>query len=248
VNGFSNLGALVFSPDGRWLAAGYGGVFNYSVDAPQKVVVFDVAQRKAHRTFATPTQVSAVAFSADGKLMAAAGHNGTVWLWDTSTWDEIAYWQGPAGTEYGSILFLSGGQVGEAGRLGDLLATGSRAGRIDLWDVRTSARARQLYGHIGGVTFMALSPDGRTLATASSDRSIKLWDTGTGRELRTLGREEGWMCALAFSPDGNTLASGGLSAVLRLWEASSKQTVAADLAELDLQAKTSGPDGRSAVR
>jgi hypothetical protein len=37
------------------------------------------------------------------------------------------------------------------------------------------------------------------------------------------------------------LASGGLSGVLRLWEASSKETVAADLAELDLRAKSIRP-------
>jgi eukaryotic-like serine/threonine-protein kinase len=241
VNGSSNLGALVFSPDGRWLAAGFGALYSFSADAPQKVMVFDVAQRKLHRTFATPTQVSAVAFSADGKLLAAAGHNGTVWLWDTSSWDEIGRWQGPADTRYGSILFLSGGRPDHRGQGGDILATGSTSGRIDLWDVSTSALAKQLHGHIALVSFMAVSPDGRTLATASCDRSIKLWDSGTGRELRTLCREEAWMYALAFSPDGNTLASGGLSAVLRLWEASSKETVAADLAELDLRAKTSRP-------
>jgi WD40 repeat protein len=231
VNGFSNLGALVFSPDGRWLAAGFGGLYNFSVDAPQKVIVFDVAQRKVHRTFATPTQVSAVAFSADGKLLAAAGHNGTVWLWDTSSWEECGRWQGPAGTKYGSILFLAGGQ----------LATGSTSGRIDLWDVSTRELVRHLQGHLTLVSFMAVSPDNRTLATASCDRTIKLWDTGTGRELRTLCHEEDWIYALAFSPDGNTLASGGLSAKLRLWEASARETVAADLAELDLQAKTRRP-------
>jgi WD40 repeat protein len=235
VNGFSNLGALVFSPDGRWLAAGFGALYSFMPDAPQKVMVFDVAKHKQHRTFATPTQVSAVAFSADGKFLAAAGHNGIVWLWDTSSWDEIGRWQGPAGTHYSSILFLPG----EAGRQSELLATGSISGRIDLWDVSTRAVVRQLHGHIALISFMALSPDGRTLATASCDRSIKLWDCGTGRELRTLCREEGWMYALAFSPDGNTLASGGMSGVLRLWEASPKETVAADLAEVDSLAKAS---------
>jgi WD40 repeat protein len=234
-NGCSNLAALVFSPDSRWLAAGFGALHNFSVDARQKIMVFDVAQRKLHRTFATETQVSAVAFSADGKLMAAAGHDGSVWLWDTSRWEEIGRWRGPAGTQYSSISFLPG-PPDETGRPGDLLATGSTgstSGRIDLWDVRTKALARQLHGHIARVSFMALSPDGRTLATASCDRSVKLWDTGTGRELRTLVREQGWMYALAFSPDGNTLATGGGNEVLRLWEASSKEMVAADLAELD---------------
>lgn len=208
-------------------------------------MVFDVAQRKEHRSFATPTQVNAVAFSADGKLLAAAGHNGTIWLWDTSSWDEVSRWQGPAGTGYGAILFLPGGLLGAASPLGDradnLLATGSGSGRIDLWNVRTGALVRQMHGHIGLISVLVLSPDGRTLATASCDGSIKLWDSGTGRELRTLYRQEHWMYALAFSPDGNTLASGGISPVLRLWKAASKEQVAADLAELDLQAKTRQP-------
>ncbi len=215
---------MAFSPDGRWLAVGVGGANSFSVDSPQKVRIFDIANRKEHRTFSTPTQMSAVSFSADGKLLAAAGHNGTIWLWDVSSWEEVGRWQGSDGARYSSIVFLVGGRE---------LAVGNLSGRIDLWDVKTAKLARQIRGHIDCVTVMALSGDGRTLATASWDRSIKLWDSGTGRELRTLYREEAWIYALTFSPDGNTLASGGLSAMLRLWEASSKETVAADLAELD---------------
>ncbi len=231
----AEIGALAFSPNSRWLAVGVGAPNSYAVDAPQKVMVFDVAQRKEHRTFATPTQVNAVAFSADGKLLAAAGHDGTIWLWDTASWEEIARWQGPPDTGYGAILFLPGTLVRETGprsdQPGDLLATGSRSGRIDLWDVKSQALVRQMHGHVGLISNMVLSGDGRTLATASSDGSIKLWDGGTGRELRTLYRANEWIYALAFSPDGNTLASGGEDRLLRLWEAASKDAVAADLAE-----------------
>jgi len=218
------IGALAFSPDSRFLAVGVGGPNGFATDWRGKVMIFNVADRKEHRNFAASTQVSALAFSSEGKLLAAAGHNGTIWLWNTSTWEQIGCWQGPVGTRYASLLFLP---------LSGELALGSVSGRIDLWNVKTRMLARQIDGHIDCVSVMALSPDGRTLATGSWDRSIKLWDTTTGRELRTLHREESWMYALTFSPDGNTLASGGLSAELRLWEASSKESVAADLAGLE---------------
>jgi WD40 repeat protein/serine/threonine protein kinase len=226
------IGAIAFSPDGRWLAVGVGGPNTFATDKPEKVEIFDIVARKECRTFAAPTQVSAVAFSADGQVMAAAGHDGTIWLWGVPNWNEIVRWQAPAGTRYASILFLAGGQE---------LAVGAVSGAIDFWDVRTRTQTRQIHGHIGCVSAMALSPDGRTLATASWDHSIKLFDSATGRELRTLYREDRWMYALAFSPDGNTLASGGLSMVLRIWEASSKETVAAEMADRDRTAKTSQP-------
>jgi WD40 repeat protein len=218
------IGAIAFSPDSRWLAVGVGGPNDFAIDVAGKVMVFDVEHRKEHRTVATQTQVSAIAFSRDGKLLAAAGHDGTLWLFDASSWEEVARWDGPAGTKYASVLFLQDDRE---------LAVGSHSGRIDLWDAKTTKMSRQIHAHIDCVSAMSLSRDGRTLATASWDRSTKLWDSGTGRALRTLNREGAWMYALTFSPDGNTLATAGLDGVLRLWEASPWETVAADLAELE---------------
>jgi serine/threonine protein kinase/WD40 repeat protein len=212
----AEVGALAYSRDGHWLLVGVGDPNTFSTDTGGKVVIIDVPTRKEFRTIDVPTQVSAVTFSADGKLAAAAGHDGTVWLWDTSSWVEVARWQAPVGTKYASILFLPG----------DIeLATGGHSGKIDIWNVTTAKQARHFHGHIDCVSFMALSGDGRTLATSSWDRSIKLWDSGTGRELRTLYRADKWMYTVAFSPEGNTLASGGIIPGLRLWEASSQEEV-----------------------
>ena len=211
------IGLVVFSPDGRWLAVGFGGPTDFGWDKPGKVMLFDVENRKEHRTWPSTTQVSALAFSPDGALLAAAGHDGTIRFWRTAGWNELKRWEGPPGTAYASVLFLSGGQK---------LAAGNAAGTVDIWDVGTGRLAMRLSGHGSCVPVMPLSPDGRTLATGSWDRLIKLWDAGTGRELRTLRGHESWLYALAFSPDGNTLASSGVDGVLRLWEAPSAQAVA----------------------
>ena len=38
-------------------------------------------------------------------------------------------------------------------------------------------------GHIGGVSSVAFSPDGRQILSMSDWNTIKLWDAATGREI-----------------------------------------------------------------
>ncbi|NJO17135.1 MAG: hypothetical protein HC877_15740 [Thioploca sp.] len=66
-----------------------------------------------------------------------------------------------------------------------------------------------LYGHSGGVTSIALSPDGHTLASGSWDKTVRLWDVATQQPLGEplKGHTDG-VYSVAFSADGHTLASG----------------------------------------
>jgi DNA-binding SARP family transcriptional activator/WD40 repeat protein len=86
------------------------------------------------------------------------------------------------------------------------------AGRDSLLDVlRRSPAAIGVMQQDGGVTTLALHPDGRTLALGDDDGTVMLLDTVTRRQIgrphQTTLMDGARVTSLAFSPDGTRLAS-----------------------------------------
>ena len=100
------------------------------------------------------------------------------------------------------------------------LASGSRSGRISLWEVVNGIRVFSLEGHVEQITSLSASSRKTLLASASEDKTVRIWDTASRECLFTRSIDA---CSLVFFPDGDRLAIGCVDGWLRLWNCSTKE-------------------------
>lgn len=139
--------STVFSPDGRFIAAGvWGGVRVWNVDSEQ------AKDYKTKLRNETPKYVS---FSPDGKRI-AAGSWGAVRVWDLASAESKDYSVGMINETPTHIFFSPDGSW---------MATGI-FGAVRTWDLATGAHHDYPMNMINETPQMiAISPDGQTIAT-----------------------------------------------------------------------------------
>jgi WD40 repeat protein len=101
------------------------------------------------------------------------------------------------------------------------LAHGRANGQIDILDMATGRRVRQLSGPKGRVKAVAFSPDGARLVSGNSDGVICVWDLATGSLLATSRGHAGAVYSVSYHPDGRRIASGGADGSIVIWQAES---------------------------
>ncbi|RSM90393.1 TIR domain-containing protein [Kibdelosporangium aridum] len=194
------------------------------VDGPT-VVRWDVAGRRQSASLRTSTTrtIRAVAYSPDGKLIAAGGMDGGPGSHFNGRWLLREAGGGPlASVAVGearvirSVAFSPDGKTlaMASDRWGD-----ERHATASVWDVATWTKTE--LPNDTSTFSVAFSPDGRTLASSGVDGRIRLWHTGTRQSAGELTGHTGPTGSVAFSPDGKTLASAGDDGTIRLWDVAS---------------------------
>jgi WD40 repeat protein len=231
----SNIYALAFSPDGRWLAAGTDAF---------RIRLWDL---KTDKEVAVPNanadRLLRIELSSDGKLLATAGTGTSIHVWDAATGRHLRQLDrkkpvADTGLPEGLIPGVCIAFVSEK----DALAAGYLDGKLIFWDARTGKELRSFLCSPGGITGLAPAADGKILAVAGADANIRLWDVARGRERRRIrahlvpadtpaGIAPTGVFGIAISGDGRTVGTKGCGptpvpeggATVRLYESSTGQ-------------------------
>ena len=248
----SAVTSLTVSPNGKFIAS--GGTDN-TIRIWHLQDFLESKQGKTH-TLTGHGQgslmaqgVRAVAFSADGTILASGGGDKVIKLWNTTTWQEISTLTGHsyavASLAFSPVersLISTAGSTMKLWKLdtheeitftaasapravsfnanGQTFATGGLKGAFRLWAFKIEEEVIKDTLHSEEIRAIAFSPNGHFFATGSYDRTIKLWNAITGDLINTFTGHSDAIYSLAFCPDSSILASGSADKTIRLWKVS----------------------------
>jgi WD40 repeat protein len=172
--------------------------------------------RELHAVNDKLKQVQAIAFTRDGKLLAAEDTSDTVAIFDAATGARLRELPTDKTVPSVGISWVYSIAFSPDGRW---LASAVDDRTVRIWDVATGAKIRDLAGPRRPIVYIAFSPNGELVATGNDEKSIQIWNVASGAPTTTLTGHKKVINAVAFSPDGKYLASASADKTIRLWDA-----------------------------
>jgi WD40 repeat protein/serine/threonine protein kinase len=150
-----------------------------------------------------------VGWSPNGELLASAGGDKTVQVWQAATGSPIYTYTSHKDTVYGIAWSPDSKRI----------ASASYDKTVQLWDAINGYYPFTYGGHTSWVWSVAWSRNGKYLASAGGDRVVKVWDATNGDTLLSYKKHSGNIYGLSWSPDSQYLVSASNDKMAREWEA-----------------------------
>lgn len=186
--------------------------------------------------YAQPVPVTALAFTPDGRRLAAGGYH-ELTVWDVATAALCQRVRTRMERAY-ALLFLpdgtlavAGGRPGQEGdvRVYDLYGPARTEGGVAFLDGVHDRQVllRELAETDDAVLCLGLAADGRRLAAGGCDRRVRVWDLD-GRRVRlnqTIEIHADWVCGVALTSDGRRVVSASRDGTAKVWDLERRQSM-----------------------
>ncbi len=240
LNETGRAAAVALSPDGKWILTGgdqqtsppeAAGSRNSSDDnRPRRswlCRLWDAEKGEPVLTLAdNAAEITAVAFSPDGKRFYTGDNNGHGLLRKLPDGAIVARLEGHAG-RIAAAAFLPGG---------NRLLTASSDNTVAQWDAASGQEIKPLVlKHPDAISSMAISADGQRALTSCADKIVRLWDLQQATQLGTLDTAGEIVNTVAISPSGlqgvtvgytkSDSRTGVARSVVRTWNLSSLKPI-----------------------
>jgi WD40 repeat protein len=212
-------GDAVKAHDRAVTAVAAAGTTLASASTDGKVLLWGLPPDKPMHTLKAAAAVRALAVSRDGKILASAGDDNAVQLYDPAAGKPTRKLTGPGDWLLAVALSPDG----------KIVAAGGQDSKLWAWDAGIGNKLFEVPAHApvppkapvetNVVSALAFSPDGKQIAVGGSDSRVYLFQATDGKFVRQLQGHTGTVTALVYHPAGAVLISASKDRTVRLWGA-----------------------------
>jgi WD40 repeat protein len=169
--------------------------------------------------------------AAHGKLVATAGYDNKVILWDAASRKSIARCSHDHLVNH--CAFSNDGAY---------LVTASSDYSARIWTVPDLRLVTVLTGHQDDVDMAAFSADSQRIATCALDRRVRIFSV-TGQLIHDMPGHTGNVLSLAWTPDDRHVVTTSVDGTVRTWDAESGKPAGVTALDVRTDSVEIGPDG-----